>query len=960
MNCPHCGFGNPLEAVYCSKCGRQLLLEGATVTGPVTLAGRYEVLQLLGEGGMGAVYKARDRELDRSVALKVIRPELASDPEILQRFKQELILARKITHKNVIRIYDFGESEGTKFISMEYIDGQDLKTLLLERGRLPHEATVRIIQQVCRALRAAHSEGVVHRDLKPRNIMLDQAGNVFVMDFGIAHCLEVSGLTRVGALMGTPEYMSPEQAKGLKVDQRSDLFSLGIIFYELLTGQSPFQADNTMATLLKRTQEPAVPPVKLDASIPPSLSGIVVKCLQIDPQLRYQDAREILQDLESRQGLRTPTDLTVSPPLPKLATWKLPGLSARKWIAVGAVVLALLVLAGVVLWKRIISRPPAMPNLVTVLVADFNNHTGDPVFDGTLEPMFNVALEGASFINAFNRGEARKLARQLPHATEKLDEQSARLIAVSQGLGAIVTGSLSRRGDGYKLSVEAIDAVSGNTIGNAEVSVSSKDQVSLAIPQLAAPIRKALGDTTPESVQLDAARGAFTAASLEAVHQYGVALEQQFAGKMEEALRSFSKAAELDPNFARAYVGMAVMYRNFRKQQEAEGYFKLAMQHVDRMTERERYRTRGAYYLTMGNYQNCVEEYSTLINQYRSDNVGHSNLAICYSRLRNMPKAVEEGRRAVEISPKAAGPRMNLSLYASYAGDFQTGEREAQAAQQLNPSYEKSYLALAYAQLGQGQLPQAAETYRKLEKVSKRGASLAASGLADLAVYEGRFRDAARILEEGAAADLAAKNPESAAGKLAALAYTQLLRQQRGPALASLEKALANSKAVTPRFLAGRLFVAAGEAARARQLANGLASALQPEPQAYAKLIEGEIALQDKNYGQAIRAYTEANNVLDTWIGRLDLAQAYLEAGQFPEADSQLDRCIKRRGEAMELFVDDRPTYGYFPPVYYYLGRVREGLKSAGFAEFYRTYLSIRDKAGEDPLLAEVRRRAGQ
>ncbi len=687
----------------------------------------------------------------------------------------------------------------------------------------------------------------------------------------------------------------------------------------------------------------------MDSAVPRPLSNIVSKCLECRREDRYQSAGEIIHDLNSQRVARRVSLPRFRIPARILSPWKLAAVAA----------LVALLAVGAWLWHaRVPSRAPAHQASVSVLVADFINQTGDPIFDGTLEPMFNVALEGASFINAFSRGDARKLAGKLAHPTDKLDEQSARLIAVSQGLGAVVTGSLSRRGDGYRLSVGAMDVVTGDTLANADVNASTKDEVLLAIPRLVVPIRNALGDTRPASAQLAAAGGTFTAASLEAAHLYGLAMEQQFAGKMEQALESFSKAAELDPNFARAYAGMAGTSRNLGRRQDAERYFKLAMEHVDRMTERERYRTRGAYYVTIGNFQKCVEEYGALVSQYPADNIGHNNLAVCYSELRNMPKAVEEAQRAVEISPKGAMQRMNFSLYASYAGDFRIGEREARAVQQLNPSYEKGYLTLAYAQLGQGQLPQAAETYRKLEKLSSAGASMAASGLANLALYGGRFSDAVRILENGAAADLAARNSEHAAEKFVALAYTQLLRGQKKPALDAAERALANSKKVNIRFLAGRIFAAAGEPARARALAQALASELHPDPQAHAKLIEGEIALEGKDARKAIQVFTEANNLLDTWIGRFDLGRAYLEAGLFTEADSEFDRCFKRRGEALELV--DGPTYGYFPPLYYYQGRVREGLKSSGAAESYRTYLRIRGKAGEDPLLPEVRRRLGQ
>ncbi len=262
------------------------------------LAGRYQILKVLGEGGMGAVYQARDREVDRTVAIKVIRPELSGHPEILRRFKQELILARQVTHRNVIRIFDLSVAEGRRFISMEYVDGKDLSSIVRERKKLPINEAVEIIRQTLLGLEAAHNEGVVHRDLKPQNIMVDPGGRVYLMDFGIAKSMELAGMTRTGVLMGTPDYMSPEQAKGEKADSRSDLFTVGVIFYELLTGQQPYRSETVMQTLVKRTKERATPTRELDPSIPQYISDVVSRCLEIDPDHRYQSAGQILRDLD--------------------------------------------------------------------------------------------------------------------------------------------------------------------------------------------------------------------------------------------------------------------------------------------------------------------------------------------------------------------------------------------------------------------------------------------------------------------------------------------------------------------------------------------------------------------------------------------------------------------------------------------------------------------------------------
>src|SRR6516165_3378418 len=273
------------------------LLEVGTVLG-----GRYQIQQLLGMGGMGAVYKAHDLEVDRTVGLKVIRPDLAGNPAILARFKQELVLARQVTHRNIIRIYDLNEADGVKFITMEFIEGEDLRSILTRQKRLPPVEAVGIMLQTCAGLQAMHVEGIVHRDMKPSNIMRDGSGRVVIMDFGLAKTVEGDGLTQTGMMIGTMEYMSPEQAMGSDLDARSDIFAVGLIFYELLAGYVPFRAESAIASLVKRTQERAVPLVDVDSSIPPTLSEIVSKCLERNPKDRFSSAQALIEELDVWQG----------------------------------------------------------------------------------------------------------------------------------------------------------------------------------------------------------------------------------------------------------------------------------------------------------------------------------------------------------------------------------------------------------------------------------------------------------------------------------------------------------------------------------------------------------------------------------------------------------------------------------------------------------------------------------
>jgi tetratricopeptide (TPR) repeat protein len=759
-------------------------------------------------------------------------------------------------------------------------------------------------------------------------------------------------------MLGTIEYMSPEQAQGKELKASSDIFTVGLILYELLAGVTPFHAESAIASLLKRTQERAVPLAEIDRNIPGVLNNIVCKCLEKDPAKRYQSAEELDADLRAWQGRSGGKKVSASSL--RLRLNRIRELPWQRFAVTGVLIAAIAAGAS---WYAIKKQQAAKSGAhvpVSVLVGDFQNNTGDPVLDNTLEPMLGLALEGASFINAYSRGDARKLAEKLPNPTNKLDEQSARLVAVNQGVNAVVTGEIGLRGDGYDISATALDAVSGKEIAKSEITVTNKQDILKSLPELAAPIRKALGDTTPASVQFDEVSGGFTAASLEAVHESAIAVDEQFAGHFQEAFDSFQKATQLDPDFARAYTGMAAMDQNLGKQEDAVKYMKLAMEHIDRMTDRERYRYRGLYYLTTGDWQNCVQEYTQLVTRYPADRVGQNNLATCYTQLRNAPKALEAAQHAVEIVPKGVGPRLNLAFISSFAGDFSGGEKEARTALSMSPTAAQGYLALAEAQLGQGQVDNAAATYHKLEILGPAATSTAAAGLADLAAYQGKYADAARILAQGAAADVAAKNSDSAARKYVALANIEEIQGKPAAALSDVDKAWAKSQSMQIEFLAARTYVDAGELAKAHKLAASLSSSLTNESQAYGKIVDGLIAIKRKDDNEAVRQITAANNLLDTWIGRFDLGRAYLEAGAFTEADSEFDQCMKRRGEAIELFDDNVPTYSYFPAVYYYQGRAREGMKSAGFADFYKTYLSIRGQSSEDPLVPEIRHRLGQ
>lgn len=935
--------------------------EAATDLVGKPLGTRYQILKLLGAGGMGAVYQAWDHELQVVVGLKTVRPEVAVDPETArvldQRFKQELLLARQITHKNIVRVHDIGEVDGIKYITMPFLEGENLATILKAEGKLKVSRVMPIARQVASGLVAAHEAGVVHRDLKPANIMIEPGGDALIMDFGVARSTartkpltatapdgaiitapSATG-TQMGSVVGTIEYMAPEQARAQPVDQRADIYAFGLIFYDLLLGRTrASRTESAIAELNLRMKQPPPSPRTLDPTIPEALDRLITRCVQSDPDARYATTTALLADLNALDDEGVPL------PEPRRLSW---------WMAAATLV----VVAGLVTGTWWLARGPAAPiehDPVSVVVADFENRTGDPGFDRTLEPMMRLALEGAGFITAFDRSSIRSALGVRP--PERLDERAAMELAVKQGVGVVLSGSIQRQGGRYVVEVKATRPVTGELITEASDRTTSRDEVLALTTQLATPVRRALGDTTSYSAQRFAME-TLSATSLEAVREYARGMDALSRARFDEALQGFTRAVEIDPNFGSAYGAMSIAARNLERMQDARQYIEEALRHLDSMTERERYRTRGMYYLQSNDHQACVKEYGELIARYSADASARNNRALCLTYLRELPGAVEEMRQAVRILPNRALYRENLALYTAYSSDFLGAGQEVE---QMAEPGTFGLLARAFAQVGQGQVVEAAATYRALGAVDEQGASYMISGLADIAIYEGRYGEAVTLLTEGAAIDTRSGAMHRAASKLAALAHAQLLRQQKAEAVAAAEKALAASQTVRIRFLAARVFAEAGATAKAREHAVELSSQFQNEPQAYGRIIEGLVALEAGQARQAVQVLTEANDLLDTWIGHFDLGRAYLAAGALPQADSEFDRCVKRRGEALSLFLDEMPTYGYLPPVFYYQGRVREGLNSMNFAASYRAFIEIRGSSTEDRFLPDARRRAAR
>jgi len=647
---------------------------GSSLAPGAVLGTRYEIVQMLGQGGMGAVYKAKDLELDRIVALKVIRPELAVHPDILRRFKQELILARQITHRNVIRIFDLSEAQGIKFITMEFIEGQDLKSLINEKGRLGFEEAVRIIEQVCLALEAAHKEGVVHRDLKPQNIMLDKQGRAAVMDFGIARSVESGGMTQTGMLMGTPEYMSPEQVMGEHVDVRSDLFTLGVILYELLLGSMPYKSETTQAAMFKRTRELPKPPISVDSTVPRLLSDITVKCLQIDPTLRYQSAREILVDLEAWRGGATRGSAT---PVAR----RLPAFSpvTKRWTFVGATALLFILVAGWMLRERIFSsqssQPASSTPAVSLAILPFRNASGDQALDwlgSSVAETLSTDVGQSSHLRVVSSERVSQIFRDLRLSSDtSFDPATIQRLAEFSNADNLVWGRYARFGDQIRIDATVQDVRHGRTTSLTELA--TENNILSAIDHLAGDIRShlALSKSIVKELQGQSFKPSTT--SVPALRDYNEGLQLARRGNHLGAIQRFEASTQEDSKFALAYSELGRTYALLGQDNDAEQASRKAVEISDPLPAQEKYLIQASHYQILRDYPKAIEAYENLAKVSPDNTDVLFSLGLLYENSSAYDKARDEFSKLLALDPKRVAGLLEIGRVEIRSGNAQKG-----------------------------------------------------------------------------------------------------------------------------------------------------------------------------------------------------------------------------------------------------------------------------------------------
>jgi tetratricopeptide (TPR) repeat protein/predicted Ser/Thr protein kinase len=612
---------------------------------------RYEILAVLGEGGMGAVYKAKDRELSRLVALKVIRPELAANPDILERFKQEILLSSKVTHRNVVRIYDLGDAATFKFITMEYVEGEDLRHLLNRQGKLPVEESVSIIEQVFAGLGAAHREGIIHRDLKPGNIMRDAQGRVVVMDFGLARSVVSDGMTRSGLLVGTMEYMSPEQAQAKELDARSDIFTVGLILYEVLTGKMPYQADSVVASLLKRTQYRAAPVSDHDSAIPRSLSAIVAKCLERDPKTRYQSTADVLADLDNWHG----KDAAASLRFPGVGPWG----RDIPWPLIGVVAAVLiLAVAGFLLRDKMFKpngAPASAGPAVSLAILPFRNASGDSSLDWlgpSLADMLSTDVGQSAHLRTVSPDRLHQTLTDLQITGNLLiDPTMLHRIADFTSADTVVWGQYAKFGDQIRIDATLQDLKHDRRVP-LKIEVPSEKDVPGGVDRLAEAIRKNLGMSDDVVKELQASSFQPTSTSLTALRDYnqGVALLRD--GKSVDAQKELEAATKEDPTFALAFSRLAQTYAHLGYDGEAEQSAQKAVALSENLPPAERYLITAIHAQVVNDYPAAIKGYENLAKASPDNADVQSALGRLYEDTGDLTKANEYYQKLIAANPK--------------------------------------------------------------------------------------------------------------------------------------------------------------------------------------------------------------------------------------------------------------------------------------------------------------------
>ena len=633
--------------------------------------GHHKILDKLGAGGMGEVYLAEDTTLKRQVALKVLPPDLAANQELLERFQREAEILAALDHPNIVHVYSVEQDEGTHFLTMELVEGKPLSNLI-PKGGMTLERIFDLATPLADALATAHEKGIIHRDLKPANIMVTDEGRVKVLDFGLAKLWQeveaplsteqpTEPLTAEGRIIGTMPYMSPEQLEGKEIDARSDIFSLGVLLYEMGTGRRPFKGDSPASLISSILKDTPRDVDEIRESLPHHLGRIIQHCLRKEPQLRFQTARDVRNQLTE---LREELDFAS-----KLDKAGFPEKRASRRILGSKLALSALLLLVVLLFATIAllmslgkSKAAALSDTDVVLLTDFVNRTRDPIFDDTLQLALALKLEESPYLNILPERDVQEALGFMGRATDdRVTPEIAQEICERQGLKALVRGEIAPLGTNFVVTLTADECLSGKALAREQVQVSSKEEVLGAVGTAAVEIRRKLGESLASIEKYDAPVEQATTSSLEALKVFSSGEKLRAGGQEDQAIPLFKRAIELDPDFARAHGVLGTIYGNLREWEISREYLTRAFELRDQVSEREElYITAHYHSAVTGNAEKEIEAYEQFKQAYPRDWTPVNNLAVLFNDLGWFDKAIEESRVAVELNPNHAFPYSNL------------------------------------------------------------------------------------------------------------------------------------------------------------------------------------------------------------------------------------------------------------------------------------------------------------
>jgi serine/threonine protein kinase/Tfp pilus assembly protein PilF len=755
MKCPKCKAENPDDSRFCNKCGTSLIDIPTTPTEVPTETGisseksaldfspgqhfgkRYQIIEEIGRGGMGRVYKAVDKELNKVVALKMIKPELSKTSSLVERFKKELVLARKVTHKNVCRIHDLGEVRGIRFISMQYIEGQDLKKLIHQTGKLTVEKAVAISEQICEALQAAHDEGVIHRDLKPQNIMLDSKGNAYVMDFGIARSLESEEVTKPGMVIGTPHYMSPEQAEGKEADVRSDIYALGCILYEMTTGKPPFKADTSVAMIHKHMTETPKPPSQFNPQIPKALEEIILKCLQKKPEKRYQKVDDIIKAIDDVKP-----DL-ISAAKPAKMSWK-------KIIPIAAIILIMIGIGFYyVMRKEKAAVSPAQAewkNSIAVLpFANLSSQEEQEYFcEGLAEAL----------INALTNIKGLRVVARTSAFSFKGRDVDVREIGKKLNVQTVLEGSVQQAGNRLRISAQLINVEDGYHLWSERYDRETTDvfaiqddisqaivtalKIKLGVEEKAALVKRYTNDIEAYNLYL---KGRYY-------------WNKRTAEGMNRSIEYFKQTIEINPTYALAYTGLAEAYivlgewsiyppkEVFPKARTAA---LKALEIDDELAE-----AHSALAMIKRDYDwdwsGAEREFKRAIELNPNYPTAHQWYAEYLTGLGRDKEAIVEAKRAQELDPLSLIINTAAGDAFHYAGQYDRAIEQYQKALDLDATFAVAHLFLGWIYRQKGMYEKAIAEIQTAIDLHGEYSPFAAS-LAHVYALAGKIKEAREILD---------------------------------------------------------------------------------------------------------------------------------------------------------------------------------------------------------------------